>query len=139
MERGRPRHRCNSVRVAFDLSGGNGDYLGPNSPKPPTVLSTHTNLETSRACARAHYRVGAPMPTLHEAEYPRPQTDRDRALDDQRVMTIAQWCEVNGFSPWTGKRLIKAGKGPKITQISDRRIGITVANNRRWQQARERA
>jgi hypothetical protein len=39
----------------------------------------------------------------------------------------------------TGKRLIKAGKGPKITQISDRRIGITVANNRRWQQSRERA
>jgi predicted site-specific integrase-resolvase len=54
-------------------------------------------------------------------------------------MTIGQWCEVNGFSIWTGKRLIKAGKGPKITQISDRRIGITVANNRRWQQSRERA
>ena len=38
----------------------------------------------------------------------------------------------------TTKRLIKAGKGPKITQISDRRIGVTVANNRKWQAARER-
>jgi hypothetical protein len=63
---------------------------------------------------------------------------RDRAFDDQRVMTIGQWCEINGFSIWTGQRLLKAGKGPVITQISDRRIGITVANNRAWQKARER-
>jgi hypothetical protein len=66
-------------------------------------------------------------------------SERDRALDDQRVMTLAQWCEVNGFSWWTGQRLIKAGKGPKILQLSPRRIGITVRANREWQQARERA
>jgi predicted site-specific integrase-resolvase len=74
--------------------------------------------------------------TLREAE--RPRSERDRALDDARVMTIPQWAEVNGFSIWTAQRLIKAGKGPKITQISDRRIGVTVANNRKWQAARER-
>ena len=48
------------------------------------------------------------MTSLHH------QSDRDelaRALDDQRVMTIAQWAEVNGFSVWTGQRLIKAGRG----------------------------
>jgi len=67
------------------------------------------------------------------------ETELSRALDDQRVMTFPQWCEVNGFSIWTGKRLVAAGKGPKITQISDRRIGITVGNNRRWQKSRERA
>jgi hypothetical protein len=77
--------------------------------------------------------------TLREAERRRLQTDRDRALDDQRVMTLRQWCEVNGFSWATGLRLIKAGKGPVITQISDRRIGVTVANNGKWQAARERA
>jgi hypothetical protein len=76
--------------------------------------------------------------SLREAEQQRRQNERDRALDDQRVMTLRQWCEVNGFSWHTGKRLIKAGKGPVITQISDRRIGITVANNRKWQAARER-
>jgi hypothetical protein len=69
----------------------------------------------------------------------RAQAERDRAFDDQRVMTIGQWAVVNNFSLWTGKRLIKAGKGPKITQISDRRIGVTVANNRIWQKSRERA
>jgi hypothetical protein len=78
--------------------------------------------------------------TLREAEQQsRRISERDRALDDQRVMTLAQWCEVNGFSWWTGQRLIKAGKGPKILQLSPRRIGITVAANREWQQARERA
>jgi predicted site-specific integrase-resolvase len=75
---------------------------------------------------------------LREAERQRRQQERDRAVDDQRVLTIAQWCEVNGFSLDTGRRLIKAGKGPVITQISDRRIGVTVGNNRHWQQSRER-
>ena len=77
--------------------------------------------------------------TLREAERQRRQQERDRAVDDQRVLTIAQWCEVNGFSLDTGRRLIKAGKGPVITQISDRRIGVTVGNNRHWQQSRERS
>jgi hypothetical protein len=66
------------------------------------------------------------------------QIELARALDDQRVMTFAQWCRVNGFSLKTGRRLIAAGKGPVVTQTSDRRIGITVGNNRRWQAARER-
>jgi hypothetical protein len=76
--------------------------------------------------------------TLRETEQQR-RNERDRALDDDRVMTIPQWCEVNGFSIWTGHRLLKAGRGPTVTQISDRRIGITVANNRKWQKSRERA
>jgi predicted site-specific integrase-resolvase len=76
--------------------------------------------------------------TLREAEQQRRQSERERAFDDQRVMTIPQWCEINGFSWHTGRRLIKAGKGPIITQISDRRIGVTVGNNRAWQKSRER-
>jgi predicted DNA-binding transcriptional regulator AlpA len=67
------------------------------------------------------------------------ETELARALDDDRVMTKKQWCQLNGFSRDTGDRLIKSGKGPKITQTSDRRIGITVRNNRLWQRSRERA
>jgi hypothetical protein len=77
--------------------------------------------------------------SLHEVEQHRSQTERERALDDQRVMTLRQWSEVNGFSIFTGRRLIKAGQGPKILQLSPRRIGVTVRANREWQQARERA
>ena len=75
--------------------------------------------------------------TLREAEQHR-RSERDRALDDQRVMTFAQWCEVNGFSLDTGRRLIKRGEGPKIVQLSPRRIGITVRANREWQNSRVR-
>jgi hypothetical protein len=67
------------------------------------------------------------------------EKELNRALDDMRVMSLPQWAEVCGFSIWTGKRLIAAGKGPVITQISERRIGVTVGNNRAWQKSRERA
>ena len=50
-------------------------------------------------------------------------------LDDNRVLSFHQWCELNGFSPATGRRIINAGNGPIITQLSPRRIGVTVANN----------
>ena len=63
------------------------------------------------------------------------QSMRDRArqsVDDDRVLSFRQWCELNGFSKDTGMRLRKSGAGPIFTQLSDRRIGVTVANNRAW-------
>jgi predicted DNA-binding transcriptional regulator AlpA len=57
---------------------------------------------------------------------------------DNRVLSFPQWCQLNGFSPATGRRLIKGGQGPIITQLSPRRIGVTVANNAAWQVARTR-
>lgn len=69
-------------------------------------------------------------------------TERRRHLPlanlDNRVLTLREWCEVNGFSWRTGHRLIKSGQGPVITQLSPRRIGITIANDRAWKAARER-
>jgi hypothetical protein len=70
--------------------------------------------------------------SLREPE-PHPRSERDCAVDDLRVLTEAQAAEVCGISVWTLKRRIKDGTGPVITQISDRRIGITVGNLRNWQ------
>jgi hypothetical protein len=69
------------------------------------------------------------------------QAERDRAVDDLRCMTIPQWAEVCGFSIWTAKRLLDAGKGPKVTQLSDRRVGIVVRDHREWlaSRAKERS
>jgi hypothetical protein len=64
------------------------------------------------------------------------RSERERAVDGDRILTFREWCLINGFSVATGKRLRKAGRGPVITRISDRRIGIRVADNRAWQQAR---
>jgi predicted DNA-binding transcriptional regulator AlpA len=58
------------------------------------------------------------------------------AVQDNRVLSFKQWCELNGISRSTGQRLISAGKGPRLIQLSEKRIGVTVAENRRWQASR---
>jgi hypothetical protein len=67
------------------------------------------------------------------------ESARERALEDDWVMPFSLWCRLNGFSPSTGRRLRKAGKGPVFTQISDRRIGVTVRNNRIWHDSRAKS
>jgi hypothetical protein len=92
--------------------------------------------------------------TLQETERCRRQSARDKAMhyerrrsgggddadrpDDNRVLTLAQWCALNWISLATGRRLINAGTGPVITQLSPRRIGVTVRDNRPWQASRAR-
>jgi hypothetical protein len=77
--------------------------------------------------------------TLNEAERRRRQSERVQANhDDYRVLTFRKWCDLNGFSEATGRRIVNAGEGPIITQLSTRRIGITVGNNRAWQASRAR-
>ena len=61
------------------------------------------------------------------------------SLHDNQVLTFRQWCGLNGISTRTGRRILAAPGGPIVTRLSPRRFGITVANNRRWQQSRERA
>jgi hypothetical protein len=58
--------------------------------------------------------------------------------DDDEVLTFPAWCRLNAISVRTGRKLKAAGKGPVITAISERRIGITRRNNRIWQAQRAR-
>lgn len=74
--------------------------------------------------------------TPQEAERRRRQSERDRANNANQVLTFGEWCSSNTFSPATGRRIRKAGKGPRFIQLSDRRIGVTVGENRAWQEAR---
>ena len=60
------------------------------------------------------------------------------ALNDDQVLTFGQWVALNAISKRTGRRILDSGNGPIITQLSAKRIGIKVANNRAWQQSRER-
>jgi predicted DNA-binding transcriptional regulator AlpA len=57
-------------------------------------------------------------------------------VDDDRVMSFDDWCKLNGFSRSTGQRIIANGKGPRFIQLSEKRKGVTVGENRRWQQSR---
>jgi predicted DNA-binding transcriptional regulator AlpA len=60
-------------------------------------------------------------------------------LDNQRVLSFKQWCALNGISVPTGRRLLDAGNGPEIIRLSPRRIGVTLAANAAWQEARTKA
>ncbi|WP_051000414.1 helix-turn-helix transcriptional regulator [Bradyrhizobium diazoefficiens] len=57
-------------------------------------------------------------------------------LGGDRVLSFDDWCKLNGFSRSTGQRIVSAGKGPTFIKLSVRRIGVTVAENRRWQASR---
>jgi predicted DNA-binding transcriptional regulator AlpA len=58
--------------------------------------------------------------------------------DDDRVLRFAEWCRLNSFSIATGRRIIAAGTGPRIIELSARRVGIRVRDNREWQAKRVR-
>jgi len=58
--------------------------------------------------------------------------------DDNEVLSFPDWCRLNAISTRTGRKLKADGKGPVITAISDRRIGVTKRNNRIWQVRRAR-
>jgi hypothetical protein len=62
-----------------------------------------------------------------------------RTADRDYVMPFAQWCEINGISQPTGRRILARGEGPPILQLSPRRIGIRMSDNLRWQESRVRA
>ena len=63
-------------------------------------------------------------------------SDQNNSADDDRVMSFDAWCHLNGFSIGTGLRLRKAGQGPRFVQLSPRRIGVRVGDNRAWQESR---
>jgi len=73
--------------------------------------------------------------TLYEDEAER---RRQQAMNDDRVMRFKEWCELNGFSEATGRRIKNSGNGPIFTYVSERCVGVTVANNRAWQASRAR-
>jgi hypothetical protein len=54
------------------------------------------------------------------------------------VLTLRQWCDLNGFSESTGRRILRSGTGPPVLQLSMRRIGIKVSANAAWQASRAR-
>ena len=80
--------------------------------------------------------------TLREHEHRQRQRQQSDPMRDRdvanRVMSFLDWCCLNDISPATGRRILKSGDGPTVTQLSPRRIGITLANNAAWQAARAR-
>jgi hypothetical protein len=61
------------------------------------------------------------------------------SFSDQQVLRFGDWCRLNGLSERTGRRILAGPNGPVVTKLSAKVLGITIAANRAWQQARVRA
>jgi hypothetical protein len=60
-------------------------------------------------------------------------------LDDKdRVFTMAEWAVAASISPRTARELIASGRGPRVVELSQGRIGIRVCDHREWLAARTR-
>ena len=69
-----------------------------------------------------YYTLDAPL----SASYP------------DQILLFREWCRLNCISERTGRRILASDNGPEVTQISDWRVGITIANNAKWQAAKSR-
>lgn len=63
---------------------------------------------------------------------------RTRAQAASRVLSVKQFAAFNNVSYATALRMIKAGIGPVVIEISPGRIGVTERANAEWQAARTR-
>ena len=60
------------------------------------------------------------------------------AAHPDQILSFHEWCRLNRISERTGRRILTGDKGPVVTQLTPKRIGITVANNATWQASRAR-
>ena len=72
--------------------------------------------------------------SLHETE--RRQLRRQHADDSNLVYTFKEWCAINNISARTGARILAGPNPPIVTRLSEKKIGITRANNAQWVQSR---
>jgi predicted DNA-binding transcriptional regulator AlpA len=59
--------------------------------------------------------------------------------DDLKVLTLKEWARLTGLSFQTAKRLIASGDGPRIIQLSTKRMGVRMIDAARWSEQRLRA
>jgi predicted DNA-binding transcriptional regulator AlpA len=57
-------------------------------------------------------------------------------LNPDRVYSLAFIADLAGISLATLRRLIRAGDGPQLTRISERRVGIRGRHGTAWLDAR---
>jgi hypothetical protein len=56
--------------------------------------------------------------------------------DLDRVSPFETWCKRVSLSVPTGRRLVAMGRGPRITRLSERRIGVRERDHLEWLEAR---
>lgn len=85
-------------------------------------MSLRKNTRSRRKKQKSNSTLAAPLPIV--------------SLHDNQILSFLQWCRLNYVSERTGRRIIRGPDGPVVTKLSSKRIGISVSNNRAWQDRR---
>ena len=60
--------------------------------------------------------------------------------DGDVILTFQQWCNLAGLPESTARELRSRGQGPRCVNLTGKKLGVTLAEHRRWMKARmERA
>jgi hypothetical protein len=60
--------------------------------------------------------------------------------DGDVVLSFLEWARMAGLSERTAQEIRARGEGPRCIKLTDKKLGVTLAEHRRWMKARmERA
>jgi hypothetical protein len=60
--------------------------------------------------------------------------------DGDVILTFQEWCDMAGLPESTARELRARGQGPRCVNLTGKKLGITLADHRRWMKVRmERA
>jgi predicted DNA-binding transcriptional regulator AlpA len=56
--------------------------------------------------------------------------------DAEIVLSVRSWAALVGIGHSTAKKLLASGQGPKVTRLTEKRIGIRMSAHAAWLSAR---
>ena len=59
--------------------------------------------------------------------------------DGDMVLPFLEWAALAGISERTARDLRARGKGPRCVMLTDKKLGVSLAEHRRWVKARTEA
>jgi hypothetical protein len=62
----------------------------------------------------------------------------DKEIDLDKVTPLSDWFRRIGLPARSGFRLIQSGKGPALTELTERRKGVRERDHIAWLEARRR-
>ena len=56
--------------------------------------------------------------------------------DGDVVLSFLEWARMAGLSERTAQELRARGEGPRCIKLTDKKLGVTLAEHRRWMKSR---
>jgi hypothetical protein len=56
--------------------------------------------------------------------------------DDDVVLPFLDWCALAGLPESTAREMRARGQGPRVVHLTGKKLGVTMAEHRRWIKSR---